>query len=133
VLWHVAEIFSFPFTKSTRYEIFSTLPCPYCFGQRLAQRKKETQQTPEPVVKPAASPIEAKIAGLKKHPGFVEFYYDEKQDKVLILIDKLNTELLYVESLTAGVGSNDIGLDRNKLGRERIVKFEKRGPKNLDD
>ena len=97
----------------------------------LAQRKKETQQAPEPISKPTVSPIEAKIAGLKKHPGFVEFYYDDKQDKVLILIDKLNTELLYVESLTAGVGSNDIGLDRNKLGRERIVKFEKRGPKIL--
>ncbi|HNR75109.1 MAG TPA: peptidase, partial [Cyclobacteriaceae bacterium] len=77
-----------------------------------SQRKKETSQTPEPVVKSATSPIEAKIAGLKKYPGFLEFYYDEKQDKVLILIDKLNTELLYIESLTAGVGSNDLGLDR---------------------
>lgn len=97
----------------------------------LSQRKKETAPTPEPVVKPTTSSIEAKIAGLKKYPGFLEFYYDEKQDKVLILIDKLNTELLYVESLTAGVGSNDLGLDRNKLGGEHVVKFEKRGPKVL--
>lgn len=97
----------------------------------VAQRKKEAVQTPEPVAKPTASPIEAKIAGLKKYPGFMEFYYDEKQDKVLLLIDKFNTELLYVESLTAGVGSNDIGLDRNKLGGEHIIKFERRGPKVL--
>jgi hypothetical protein len=33
--------------------------------------------------------------------------------------------------LTAAIGSNDIGLDRNQLGRERIVKFERRGPKLL--
>jgi hypothetical protein len=36
-----------------------------------------------------------------------------------------------VESLTAAVGSNDIGLDRNQLGKERVVKFEKRGNKVL--
>lgn len=95
-----------------------------------AQRKKETQPAAEPA-KPSASPIEAKIAGLKKHPGFIEFYYDEKQDKVLMLIDKFNAEFLYIESLAAGVGSNDLGLDRNSLGRERVVKFERRGPKVL--
>ncbi|MBX2898054.1 MAG: zinc-dependent metalloprotease [Cyclobacteriaceae bacterium] len=96
-----------------------------------AQKKKESQSDPAPVVRPSTSPIEAKVAGLKKYPGFVEFYYDEKQDKVFILIDKWDTELLYVESLTAGVGSNDIGLDRNQLGSERVVKFERRGPKVL--
>ncbi|HNV29290.1 MAG TPA: DUF5117 domain-containing protein, partial [Cyclobacteriaceae bacterium] len=68
---------------------------------------------------------------MKKFPGYIEFYYDEKQDKVFLIIDKFNTEFLYVESLTAGVGSNDIGLDRNQLGRERVVKFDRRGPKVL--
>src|SRR5690606_5989590 len=40
-------------------------------------------------------------------------------------------EFLYVNSLPAGIGSNDIGLDRGQLGDERIVKFERRGPKVL--
>jgi len=79
----------------------------------------------------AQSPIEAKVAGMKKYPGYFEFYYDEKQDKVFLIIDKFDTEFLYVESLTAGIGSNDIGLDRNQLGSERVVKFERRGPKVL--
>lgn len=92
-----------------------------------AQRKKE-ETTPAPQ---QVSAIAAKVNGLKKYPGLLEFYYDEKQDKVFFLIDKLDTELLYVESITAGVGSNDIGLDRNQLGRERVVKFERRGPKVL--
>jgi len=96
----------------------------------LAQRKKESQPVPEPA-KASVTPIEAKIAGLKKYPGFIEFYYDEKQDKVLMLIDKFNSELLYVESLAAGVGSNDLGLDRNSLGRDRVIRFERRGPKVL--
>ncbi|HEY5915936.1 MAG TPA: zinc-dependent metalloprotease, partial [Chryseolinea sp.] len=59
------------------------------------------------------------------------FYYDVKQDKILLAIDKFDTEFLHINSLTAGVGSNDIGLDRGQLGGERIVKFERRGPKVL--
>ncbi len=96
----------------------------------FAQKKKDQPAVqPTPAQQPTG--IEAKIAGMKKHPGFFEFYYDEKQDKVFLLIEKFDTEFLYVESLTAGVGSNDIGLDRNQLGRERVVKFERRGPKVL--
>ena len=98
----------------------------------LAQRKKDqTQQIPSTQPALATSTIETKVAGMKKFPGYIEFYYDEKQDKVFLIIDKFNTEFLYVESLTAGVGSNDIGLDRNQLGRERVVKFDRRGPKVL--
>lgn len=75
--------------------------------------------------------LETKLAGLKKHEGFIDFYYDEKQDKVFLLLDTLNSEFLYVVSLAAGIGSNDIGLDRGQLGGERIVKFDRRGPKVL--
>ena len=94
------------------------------FGQ-----KKNTTQIPPAA--PALSPIEAKVAGMKKYAGYFEFYYDDKQDKIFLVIDKFDTEFLYVESLTAGIGSNDIGLDRNQLGSERVVKFERRGPKVL--
>lgn len=46
-------------------------------------------------------------------------------------VDKINQEFLYVNSLAAGIGSNDIGLDRGQLGGERVVKFEKHGNKLL--
>jgi len=95
------------------------------FGQ-----KKKNPVSTSPAL-PALSSIEAKVAGMKKYQGYFEFYYDEKQDKLFFLIDKFDTEFLYVESLTAGIGSNDIGLDRNQLGRERVVKFERRGSKIL--
>lgn len=68
---------------------------------------------------------------MKYYPGYFDFYYDEKQDKIFLVIDKFNTEFLYVNSLPAGIGSNDIGLDRGQLGDDRIVKFERRGPKVL--
>ncbi|MFN7328605.1 MAG: DUF5117 domain-containing protein, partial [Bacteroidota bacterium] len=93
----------------------------------LAQKKKQESM-------PAAAgltAIEAKVTGMKKYAGFFDFYYDEKQDKIFLVIDKFDTELLHVESLTAAVGSNDIGLDRNQMGKERVVKFEKRGNKVL--
>ena len=95
-----------------------------------AQKKKQSD-TPPPVTPSSASTsgIEGKVAGMKKYPGYFEFYHDEKQDKIFLVIDKLDTDFLYIESLTAAVGSNDIGLDRNQLGRERVVKFERRGPK----
>ena len=75
--------------------------------------------------------ISGKTAGMKSFEGFFDFYYDEKSDKIFLVIDKFNEEFIYVNSLAAGVGSNDIGLDRNQLGNTRIVKFERRGPKIL--
>jgi hypothetical protein len=97
-----------------------------------AQKKKNSQEETTPQ-KAQSNPsgIDSKTTGMKKFAGFFEFYYDEKQDKIFLVIDKFDTEFLYVESLTAAIGSNDIGLDRNQLGRERVVKFEKRGPKIL--
>jgi len=93
----------------------------------FAQKKKD-QPVPS-VTAPAG--IAAKVTGMKHHPGYFDFYYDEKQDKIFLTIDKFNAEFLYVNSLPAGIGSNDIGLDRGQLGDDRIVKFERRGPKVL--
>lgn len=78
-----------------------------------------------------SSEISDKTSGMKKFEGFFNFYYDDKTDKIYLEVDKLDSEFLYVQSLAAGVGSNDIGLDRNQMGRERVVKFIRRGPKIL--
>jgi len=93
----------------------------------IAQKKKDTPQPEAP--KPTT--LESKVAGMKKFSGFVPFYYDEKNDKVFLLIEKFNEEFLYIESLAAGVGSNDLGLDRGQLGSEHVVKFDRRGNKVL--
>jgi len=72
-----------------------------------------------------------KVAGMQKFPGFFPFYWDAKAGKVWLEIDKWNTEFLYVESLPAGIGSNDIGLDRGQLGNSAIVRFDRTGPRVL--
>jgi hypothetical protein len=80
-----------------------------------------------PILK--AQSIQSKTQGLIKYSGYFNFYWDEKAGKIYLEIDKLNQEFLYVNSLPAGVGSNDLGLDRGQIGDSRIVKFIKIGPK----
>jgi len=75
--------------------------------------------------------IEEKTKDLKKYDGFLNFYWDENAGKIWLEVDKLDTEILYITSLPAGLGSNDVGLDRGLLGSERIVKFSKTGRKIL--
>ena len=78
-----------------------------------------------------AQTITQKVAGMEKFPGFFPFYWDAKTGKIWLEIDKWNTEFLYVESLPAGIGSNDIGLDRGQLGNSAIVRFDRIGPRVL--
>lgn len=87
----------------------------------------------EPVfaVQSSLPTISQKTKGMKKFPGFFTFYWDETEGKIWLEIEKWNEEFLYANSLPAGLGSNDIGLDRGQLGGRRIVKFQKTGPKIL--
>jgi hypothetical protein len=80
---------------------------------------------------PQTATIAAKTANAEKLPGYFNLYWDAKQGKLWLAIDKWNTEFLYQSSLPAGVGSNDIGLDRGQLGATRIVRFERSGNKVL--
>ncbi|GAA4447537.1 zinc-dependent metalloprotease [Nibrella saemangeumensis] len=70
-------------------------------------------------------------AGMAKQPGYLPFYWDAQKGKVYLEIDKFDTELLYYPSLASGIGSNDIGLDRGRLGTEHIITFQRNGPKVL--
>jgi hypothetical protein len=75
--------------------------------------------------------IAEKTKGMESRLGFFVYYWDAKGGRVYLEIDRWNEEFLYVNSLPAGVGSNDIGLDRGQLGSGRIVKFLRSGPKVL--
>ncbi len=71
--------------------------------------------------------ISEKTDGLTVSEGFFDYWLDEDNDKLWLKVDKLNYEFLYANYLAAGVGSNDIGLDRSQQGGQRVVYFEKRG------
>ena len=73
--------------------------------------------------------IEEKTENMEKRDGFFPVYWDAAAGKVWLEIPQMEQEFLYVNSLPVGLGSNDIGLDRGQLGGERVVHFERIGPK----
>lgn len=91
----------------------------------------------EDKTKPLPS-ITEKTASLQALPGFFKIYWDARSGKVWLEIEKFDSDFLYVVSLAAGVGSNDIGLDRGQFGDlegsaspEHLVHFERVGSKVL--
>jgi hypothetical protein len=80
---------------------------------------------------PATPSISARIAGTRAMPGLFNLYWDERAGKLWLEIDQWQQEFLYQSALAAGVGSNDIGLDRGQLGPTRVVRFERIGPRVL--
>lgn len=91
-------------------------------GQPSVGQKRKSTTPPPP---------QSATANMQKFVGFFNFYYESSTDKIFLEIDRFDEEFLYVNSLAAGIGSNDIGLDRGQLGRDRIVKFSRVGPKVL--
>ncbi|MCZ2153603.1 MAG: zinc-dependent metalloprotease [Bryobacterales bacterium] len=78
-----------------------------------------------------AGTISAAVSGKKPLPGYFPLYWDEDAGRLLLLVNRWGEDFLYVNSMPFGVGSNDLGLDRGQLGRERVVRFERIGPKVL--
>ncbi|MCC7052777.1 MAG: zinc-dependent metalloprotease [Gemmatimonadaceae bacterium] len=90
------------------------------------------QGTPPALPAAAGLPgIAAKTAGMVKRDGLFPLYWDERTGKLFLEIPQMDQEFIYFTSLPWGVGSNDIGLDRNQLGRERLVVFQRSGPRVL--
>ncbi|HSI74389.1 MAG TPA: zinc-dependent metalloprotease [Lunatimonas sp.] len=69
--------------------------------------------------------------GMEKMPGFITLYWDAKKGKIWMEIGELDKEILYYPSLAAGLGSNDIGLDRGRILPSHVVAFERSGNKIL--
>ena len=80
--------------------------------------------------RPAAIPsIEDRTSGMKKIDGYFPLYWDERAGALLVEIPRLDADFLLTTGLSAGLGSNDIGLDRGQGGQGRIVQFQRMGPR----
>lgn len=75
--------------------------------------------------------IEEKTKNMKAFPGFFPFYWDEGTGKIWLQVPAATTELLYLASLPAGLGSNDVGLDRGIIGRTQLLRINRVGNKLL--
>ena len=75
--------------------------------------------------------IAERTEGYRKLDGFYPLYWDDATGTLYLEIPRLNEDVLYVSGLSAGLGSNDIGLDRAQLGGQRLVRFERVGTRVL--
>src|SRR3954469_19693307 len=75
--------------------------------------------------------IEEKTSSFKKYEGYMNFYWDEEKGKIWLDISRLDSEMLYMASLPAGLGSNDLGLDRGTIRDTKIIRFNRTGRKIL--
>ena len=63
--------------------------------------------------------------------GFFDFFWDATSGKIWLKADRFDEEFLFVHGLAAGLGSNDIGLDRGQISAGKVVSFQRSGPKVL--
>ncbi len=75
--------------------------------------------------------ITEKVSGLKKFDGFFTFYWSDMEGKIYMEVDRWNTDFLVASYLSRGMGSNDVGLDRGKIGAQKVVSFFRSGNKVL--
>ncbi|HEX6315536.1 MAG TPA: zinc-dependent metalloprotease [Gemmatimonadaceae bacterium] len=73
--------------------------------------------------------IEDRTSAMRKLDGFFPLYWDSAGGQLFMEIPRLNVEVLHMMGVGAGLGSNDIGIDRGGFMGSRIVKFERTGPR----
>ena len=88
-------------------------------------------QQPAPASGGRTQSIGERTAGMQKIDGYFPLYWDERTGAIVIEIPRFDTEFLFSLGLAAGLGSNDIGLDRGAGGGARVVSFQRVGPKVL--
>src|SRR5574341_1476995 len=75
--------------------------------------------------------IESKTAGMQQLDGFFPLYWDSTAGHLYLEISRFSTEVMHIQGMGAGLGSNDIGVERGNLQGSEIVFFERQGPKVL--
>ncbi|MDC0160620.1 zinc-dependent metalloprotease [Gemmatimonadales bacterium] len=73
--------------------------------------------------------IEDTTEGLERMDGMLPLYWDADHGRLWMEIPELDKEMVHFVGYGAGLGSNDLGLDRGALRGSRIVKFERVGRK----
>jgi hypothetical protein len=75
--------------------------------------------------------IEDRTAGMRKLDGYFPLYWDERTGNLWLEVSRFDTDFLLATGVAAGLGSNDIGLDRGLEDDGKIVSFQRVGPKVL--
>jgi hypothetical protein len=83
--------------------------------------------TPETVT------LQSRIEGLKKHEGFLPWYWDEKKGQILLELSPatLSHEFLYFTALGSGIGSTEVFADRSSFAGNALCRFRRAGDQVL--
>jgi len=73
--------------------------------------------------------IEEATEGMTRLDGFIPMYWDAEEQQMHLEIDTFDEDLLHYVSLPAGLGQNDLGLNRGDLGPRTVVRFRLTGPR----
>jgi hypothetical protein len=97
----------------------------------LAGPVLEARQPAQQQQRPAApQSVDERTSGMKKIDGYFPIYWDDRTGALFLEISRFDTDFLFSTGLSAGLGSNDIGLDRGSGGGGgRIVQFQRVGPR----
>jgi hypothetical protein len=64
----------------------------------------------------APQTIAARTRSMQHMTGLLALHWDVRAGKLYLEIPHLHQDLLYFDSMAQGTGSNDLGLDRGRLG-----------------
>jgi hypothetical protein len=106
--------------------------CVWLFGTVLLAGPValDARQPAQPQRPAAIQSIEDRTSGLKKIDGYFPLHWDERTGALFVEISRFDSDFLFSTGLSAGLGSNDIGLDRGSgRGGGRLVQFHRVGPR----
>ena len=75
--------------------------------------------------------IEDRTASMELMDGFLPMYWDDAGGRIWLEIAEWDADVLHASGIGAGLGSNDIGIDRGQLAGSRVVRFHRVGPRVL--
>ncbi len=106
--------------------------CVLLIGTILLAGPAIDAQQPAPQQRPAAlQSVEDRTIGMKKIDGYFPLYWDDSAGAMFLEISRFDSDFLFSTGLSAGLGSNDIGLDRGQGSGGRIVQFQRIGRRVL--
>ena len=77
----------------------------------------------------ATESVESVLLTTQEMPGFIPLHWDSEEGRLYADISDIEGPFIYYNGLSHGLGSNDLGLDRGRLGDTFLVEFRKVGKK----
>jgi len=77
----------------------------------------------------ATDNLESVLLNTQEMPGFIPLHWDGEEGRLYANISDIDGPFIYYNGLSHGLGSNDLGLDRGRLGDTFLVEFRRVGKK----